>query len=318
LRILLTGGLGYLGGRLAQTLLSASHEVTLGTRRPATSAPWAPAATVSVMDWSSEREIARACESIDAIVHLAGMNARDCAGDPVAALAFNGVGTAMLVRAAAAQGVRRLVFLSTAHVYGAALTGAVDESTRPIPLHPYATSHRAGEDAVLSARDSRGLQGLVVRLSNSFGAPAHAGADCWTLVINDLCRQAVLNRRMVLRTGGQQRRDFIAMSEACRAIAHLVTAPGAAAGEPLFNVGGEWSPTLLDVAALLSSRVQATLGYVPELQKGAAPDTVGTGELEYRIARLKATGFEPRPAAVAEELDRLIRFCAANSEALHA
>lgn len=311
MKVLLTGGFGYIGGRLAQSLAgSADFELTLGTRRAAAAPAWAPEAAVAVTHWSSDAELARICRGMDAIVHLAGMNAAACAQDPVAALAFNGAATARLLRAAIEQRVTRFIHVSTAHVYGAALSGGVDESTCPEPRHPYATSHRAGEDAVLAANAARAIQGIVVRLSNSFGAPVEPDVDCWSLLTNDLCRQAVVAHQMVLRTAGRQRRDFVAVSEVCRAITHLLGAPVSAVAPGLFNVGGAWAPRLVEMAEIAASRVEAVLGFRPEIRLGATHDVVGEGDLSFNVDRIRGSGFVLRPEARLEELDRLIAFCA--------
>jgi UDP-glucose 4-epimerase len=262
------------------------------------------------MDWSSDRRLERACAGIDAIVHLAGMNAADCERDPVAALEFNGVGTARLVRAAISQRVNRLVYLSTAHVYGAALKGTVNELTCAQPRHPYATSHRAGEDAVRLTRTGQPSIAIVARLSNAFGAPACPEANCWSLVTNDLCRQAVTTRRAVLRSAGSQRRDFIPVSEACRAMAHLLSLPPERVGDGLFNIGGAWAPTMLEMARLVAERVTARLGFCPQLVVGTADDGECVEHLEYSVSRLAATGFTLRQDSVQQELDRLVEFCA--------
>jgi UDP-glucose 4-epimerase len=310
LNVLLTGGLGYLGGRLAQVLAAEPYcELALATRRAGCADLPVPNARLVSLDWGSDAALEQACGGIDAVVHLAGMNAADCARDPIAALEFNGVGTARLARAAAGQRVRRFVYVSSAHVYGTALRGCVDELTCPEPVHPYATSRRAAEDGL---RQNRGgtLETVIVRLSNGFGAPASPTVDCWSLVTNDLCRQAVTTRRAVLRSGGQQRRDFVPLAEACRAIAHLLMLPAARLGDGLFNVGGDWAPTMLEMAELIAARVAAVLGYRPQVVAGEAREDIGAELREYSVARLLATGFALRSGAVVEELDRLVGFCA--------
>ena len=308
--MLLTGGLGYVGGRLAQWLAATSdHELTLASRRPDRARAATPAAGTIALDWASDAGLEQACEGMDAVVHLAGMNAADCGRDPVAALTFNGVATARLVRAAARCKVARFIYLSSAHVYGAALRGCVDERTCPEPHHPYATSHRAGEDAVRSAEGATAMARVVVRLSNAFGAPVHPEADCWSLVANDLCRQAVTTRREVLRSAGNQRRDFVPMSEACRAIAHLLRLPAAHLGDGLFNVGGSWTPTIFEMAQLIATRVAACCRFQPQVVPGSQREESGTDLREYSVAKLVATGFDVRRDAIAEELDRLLAFC---------
>ena len=315
--MLLTGGVGYLGGRLARFLAErADYEVVLGTRTPERLPEWAATYPVVRTEWTQEATLTRASAGVDAIVHLAGMNAQRCAQDPVEALEFNGVGTARLLTAACQERVRRFIYVSSAHVYGSSLVGTVDENTCPQPRHPYATSHRAAEDVVRLAQQAGRIEGLVVRLSNGFGAPADPAADCWSLVTSDLCLQAVRSRRLTLRTRGEQRRDFVPLAEVCRALTHLLVAPAAVCKEEVLNLGGGWAPTLRELAALIAARVAAVLGFCPELHRGEGSDAIGPGLLEYRIARLLGTGFAPDPTATTTELDRLIRYCQQHRESL--
>ncbi len=267
------------------------------------------------LDPRDQRRLTELCAGCDVVVHLAGMNAAECRRDPAAAIESRSATITALLAAAASQRVPRLIYVSSAHVYGAALTGIVDEQTEVLPQHPYGQSHLAAEQLVLSARRRGEIDGLIVRLSNSFGAPADVADDCWKLVANDLVRQAVRARRMVLDTAGRQRRDFVAMSEVCRALHHLCAAPTARLSDAIFNVGGDWAPMLTGLADEIAARVAANLRFTPPLSTGTRADTVGTGPLEYRTQRLRATGFAPLPEARSNELDRLIAFCAREAAA---
>jgi UDP-glucose 4-epimerase len=318
-RIMLTGGFGYLGSRLAQTLAAGSnYEVIAATRRALPPPPPAHGVKGITLDWSSESSLSRACEGIDTIVHLAGMGAADCAADPVAALEFKGAATARLVQAAVQQHVQRFIYVSTAHVYGAALRGTVSESTCPQPTHPYATSHRAAEDIVRIAHRATSIQGIVMRLSNCFGAPADPGAACWSLLINDVCLQAVRAHRVFLKTSGHQRRDFVALSEACEAIRHMASVPASSLGDGVFNVGSGWAPTALEAAEVVADRVESVLGFRPEIRPGTTIDRVGGGHLNFTVQRLIETGFEPRREAICEEMNSLIAFCVRHKEMISA
>ncbi len=310
MRILVTGAAGYIAGRLAHALAALECELLLATRYPTKVGAVPPNATVRAFDWADNDDLDRICDGQQVVVHLAGMNARECALDPIAALRFNAVDTARLVRAAAGRGVKRFIYLSTAHVYGSALREHVDELSATAPLSPYASSHRAGEDATRITARERGMERLVMRLSNAFGAPRSQAASCWSLVANDLCRQAVLTRRAVLRSRGDQRRDFVPMSEACRAIVHLLSMPTPLIGDGLFNAGGRWAPTILELAQLIGERVEAVLGFMPQVVTGAQQEPHATGNLTYSVEKLMSTGFVPQQGAVTEELDRLIDFCA--------
>ena len=100
MKVLITGGFGYLGSRLAQFLISQGvNEIILGSRRLMESPSWLPHAKVVKIQWDSLSKLEEICSGIDVVIHLAGMNAQDCANDPVSALEFNGVATARLVQA---------------------------------------------------------------------------------------------------------------------------------------------------------------------------------------------------------------------------
>ena len=311
-RVLITGGFGYLGGRLAQALGGQSGaEVLLGSRREMEAPPWLPRAKTVVTYWSSRAHLEEICEGVDAIIHLAAMNGPDCAANPVAALESNAVATSVLLESALRREVKRFVYVSTAHVYGSALTGVVSEETCPDPLHPYSTSKRAGEDVLRGAHQRGAVEGVVVRLSNAFGAPASTDTDCWMLLANDLCRQAVTNKKMVLTSSGTQRRDFVPLADACGAIAHLLRVPRASLGKGLFNMGGEWSPTVWEMACFVQQRCEAVLGFQPELVRVSPKTGESSAELDYQLEAIRETGFRPQ-AERTREVDQLIEFCRAS------
>jgi UDP-glucose 4-epimerase len=311
MKALITGGFGYLGGRLAQFLaIQAGYQILLGTRQHAEPPPWLPQAELAQTQWDSPTGLAQNCSGVDAVVHLAGMNAQDCVADPVAALEFNAVGTARLLQAAVRQGVRRFIYVSTAHVYGSPLTGVITEETCPVSLHPYATSHRAAEDIVRAANQRGEIEGIVIRLSNSYGAPADKDANCWMLLVNDLCYQAVTTQRMVLDTSGTQRRNFITLTDACMAIRHLLDLSHHNLGDGLFNVGGGWNPTILEMTEHVAARIHAVTGQMPEILRKTAKELESPMFLEYRIKKLIGTGFNTTGSDnVDQEIDGLIQFC---------
>jgi UDP-glucose 4-epimerase len=261
-------------------------------------------------DWDSPAQLAEICQEIDAVVHLAGLNAADSQSDPIAALTLNAVATARLVEASVRQGVRRFIYFSTAHVYRSPLVGIITEETCPASLHPYATSHRAGEDVVRAKHQRGEIEGIVIRLSNTYGAPVDKDANCWMLLVNDLCRQAVTTRRMVLRSSGLQRRDFIALTDVCEAVDRLLGLAPNQLENGLFNLGGGWSPTVLEMTERVAERVNAVAGFRPDIERPAAQSDERSEALDFKIDKLMSVGFAPGDRAhVDHEIDGLIRFC---------
>lgn len=271
---------------------------------------WLPEATVARLEWNDVAQLHDVCSRVDAVAHLAGMNAQESVADPAAALAFNGAATARLLGASISGGAKRFIYLSTAHVYASPLHGTITEATCPVSLHPYATSHRAGEDVVRTAHAAREVKGVVVRLSNAFGAPTHVEVNCWALLVNDLCRQAVQSGRMVLRSTGLQRRDFVSMTETCGALAHLMELPEGRLGDGVFNIGGGWSPTVLEMTERLANRVELATGAKPDIQHPSATISERTDDLHFDRRKLLDTGFVPADeGTVDREIDALIEFC---------
>lgn len=311
MRVLVTGGFGYLGGRISKYLVSQNnYQIILGSRQKTGIPPWLPRVEVVRLQWDLPGNLHNICSGVDAVVHTAGMNAQDCAADPTGAFEVNAIATGRLVDAAINSGVKRFIYFSTARVYCSPLAGVLTEETCPVSLHPYATSHRAAEDLLRAAHQSGEVEGVVIRLSNAFGAPAHKDAKCWRLLVNDLCRQAVTNKKLVLHTSGLQRRDFIPLTDVCRAIKHLLHLSEQELGRGVFNVGGMWSPSIWEMACLVQSRCKVLLGFEPNIVRPSPQSGEVTNELDYRVDMLTKTGFQ-LDSDRAEEIDKLLKFCEA-------
>jgi len=127
------------------------------------------------------------------------------------------------------------------------------------------------------------------------------------LVINDLCRQAVETRRMVLKTDGLQRRDFIAMSDAINIIYRLTVMPEMPTAGMVFNLGGGWAPTIWEVALLIQERCHRTLGFLPNIERRTPPSGMESPPLDFRSDALSRIGITV-PCGQTEEIDRLLQY----------
>lgn len=311
-RVLLTGPNGYVGGRLALSL-AADERFALrlaGRKRPAyivqhsevEFCPWPDLATWPI----DEASIAKSLEGVEHVVHLAAPHEIFAAAEPEKATLATTVGTQVLLRLTARAGVKRLIYFSTAHVYGAPLAGSLTEQSPTRPAHPYAITHRAAEDFVLAGK----LRGIVVRLSNSVGAPATPDVDRWTLLANDLCRQAVTTGKLILKSSGLQWRDFIPMTDVCRAVAHLLLLDPQLLGDGLFNLGAS-SRRVIDLAEMIAVQAGKVLGSPPPvLRPDPAPgETHPT--LDFRTDKLRSTGFSLQ-GNLQEELSQTLQLCASS------
>jgi UDP-glucose 4-epimerase len=266
MKILITGGLGFIGGRLGIHLSRNGHEVILGSRRNLLSPSWLPDAAMVVTDWGSEESLHQACAGADLVIHAAGMNSKDCELDPIEALNFNGHATCALLAAAISSKVKTFFYISSAHVYSNPLQGVIDENAFPINSHPYATSHLMGEGCVKNAKEEGLINSTVLRLSNAYGAPAGPEANCWMLLVNDLCMQAVKAKQLRLNTSGLAQRNFITLSDVCTAINELIYKSEFQAIPSMINICNSYSNTAHEMAILIQDRCREVLGYAPEIQ----------------------------------------------------
>jgi len=264
MRILITGGFGYLGGRIAQSLVDQGYQVVLGSRREQAVPDWQPKAEVVRLDWDDKSSLKNSCKNIDVVIQAAGMNAQESAEDPVAALEFNGAATAKLVQATVSAGVTKFIYFSTAHVYASPLAGDINEESCLTNRHPYATSHVAGESAVLYQSDiSDNFTGIVLRLSNGIGAPTHKDANCWMLAVNDFCRQVVEDGEIVVNSSSEVERDFVPISLLCKSTHTMINDVAIDSG--VINIASSKTVSLQEITDIIKERTELLFGFSPEV-----------------------------------------------------
>ena len=292
--VLITGGLGYVGGRIATYLATSAPHLSLRlmTRRTWDNVPqWAKKMDVVQADLLENNRLEAALDGVETVIHLAAVNEIESQRDPNLALEVNGKGTYLLLTACQARGVKRFIYFSTFHVYGPGATQPITESTPTRPIHPYAITHRLAEDYVNWFRHSFGMETLVLRLSNAYGYPADHWVQRWTLVFNDLCMQAVQNGEIRLRSQGTQQRDFVTLNDVARGLHHLLSLSTDEWSDGLFNFGGDCSLSILQLAQRVASDYFNCYGKEVSISTGEAEDTQGAGPVIYCIDKLKRTRF---------------------------
>jgi UDP-glucose 4-epimerase len=215
-------------------------------------------------------------------------------------LLSNGLVTLNLLRAAQSTGVSRFVYISTSKVFGDNPAGTIDETSMPSPASHYAITHRVAEDYVLAAHRKQLLQGLVLRLSNCVGPPTDPGVNAWTLIANDLCRQAATTRRIVLKGTGLAWRNFIPMADTVSALQHVLTMPTELISDGLFHLGGSASMRIWDLALLIAERADKLFGQSTETNRALLNPVVDYPMLDWRVNRLISTGWSPSASLNAE------------------
>jgi UDP-glucose 4-epimerase len=309
---LLLGGTGYIGSRLAAYLKSQGHGVRITTRRSRSEVPrWISADEVLSVNLDAKAELAPALDAIDAVVDLAAPDEVVSAQQPLAALKAGAEQTWIVLETLTDRpaGTRPLfLYMSTFHVYGPNIQGNVDETTTPSPVHPYALGRYLGETIVQTFRKRKLVNAVCLRLSNAFGAPVSADVPRWSLVFNDLCRQAVSQHKLTLKTAGLQRRNFITLEDTVRAIEFIVQHRSAWPEDGVLHVGSSAHWSIQDVAQMVSSHCHRLLGYAPPIESPQTADLNPPAHFQFSVERLKAMGFQWNNA-VDEEIEATLNIC---------
>ncbi len=211
---LVTGGSGFIGSHLVESLLEAGHQVRVFDQcSPANSN-----LDFQQGDLRNPDQLAAAVNGIDTIVHLAAIaSVAQSVEDPRTTLDVNVTGTADLIAAATAARVRRIVFASSAAVYGDPGTPVCTEDGPLRPVSPYAVSKLAGERLLQGAQQQGGPEGVSLRFFNVYG-PGQDPSSPYSGVISRFVDTATRGERPVIFGDGQQTRDFIHVADLVRAI----------------------------------------------------------------------------------------------------
>ena len=306
-KILVTGGLGYLGGRTAIHFLLNNYEVRIATTKNITNVDNYNGCELVKISWENLESLQIAIRDVDYIIHTTGLNATDCENDPILALKINVLGTANLLKAVQkSTRVQKFIYFSTVHVYKSPLSGIIDENTFPSNLHPYATSHRAAEDVILYSGLKNITTTIVLRLSNAYGTPINPDNNCWMLLVNDLCRQAVVNKQLTITSNINQSRDFISISQILSALNFIIEQK---CESGIYNLGSGISKSITDVAEMIQMRTNILYGYIPDIQfnKNFNYQT-SNNPLIYKVDKLKSVGFKINNTEF-DEIDSLLNFC---------
>jgi nucleoside-diphosphate-sugar epimerase len=212
MKILVTGGAGFIGSHLAGALLGAGHEVRVlddfssGDARNLRDLQGE--VEVHEGDCAEPRAAARAVRGVEVVYHQAAVpSVTRSVLDPPESHRINATATLVMLEAARKARVRRFVYAGSSAVYGD-LPGLPKRETSPVrPMSPYAVGKLMGEHYVRVYSELYGLQALTLRYFNIFG-PRQDAASPYSGVISLFLRALVEGKRPVVYGTGEQTRDF--------------------------------------------------------------------------------------------------------------
>jgi UDP-glucose 4-epimerase len=292
--VLVTGGAGFIGSHLVDTLLSrgAARVVALDNLANGSAANLEhlggdPRFALVEGDIRDDDTTAAALAGVDTVFHLACLGVRHSLHDPFENHDVNATGSLRMLAQAQRAGVGRFVYVSTSEVFGTAQYAPMDERHPTWPETVYGGSKLAGEAYTRAFYRTYGMDTVVVRPFNTYGPRSHFEGDSGEVLPRTIVR-VLAGLRPVVFGDGEQTRDFMHVSDTTRALA-LIGESDAVTGQTI-NLGSGTEITMTELCRTVAAgagRPDLTPDYL-DARPGDVRRLLGNAAFVREL-----TGFEP-------------------------
>lgn len=251
--VFFTGGAGFIGMHVIPLLLERGYRVRLfdnmfrGDRDRVAALVSAGRVELIDQDVRYAGAVHRAMRGCESVIHFAAVSINKSLADPYESVDVNMAGSHNVFAAAADHGVRRVVFASSASVYGDPGKVPMHEDDPLCPLTPYCISKRAGEDLLRFYQRRSGLSWIALRFFNVYGEGQKTTAY-YTSVINHFVARLKNGEPPVIDGRGEQSMDFVHVQDVARA---TVLALGSGNDNMPVNVGTGIDTSVARLARIL-------------------------------------------------------------------
>jgi UDP-glucose 4-epimerase len=259
--ILVTGGAGFIGLHVVPMLVEKGYQVRVldnmwrGDRDRINGLVATGSVELVEQDVRYGGAVHAAMAGCESVVHLAAVSINKSVADPYESVDINLVGSHNVFAAAADHGVRRVVFASSASVYGEPEKLPMHEEDRLAPLTPYCIAKRTGEDLLGFYQRTKGLNWIALRFFNVYG-PGQKPTAYYTSVINHFVKRLKSGQPPVIDGRGEQSMDFIHVHDIARAV---IAAVEAERGNIAVNIGTGIDTSVATLADILIKAVGANV-----------------------------------------------------------
>ena len=291
MKVLVTGGAGFIGSHLVDRLIQEGHEVVVvdnlstGKRRNLNRA--ARLVKLDIQSWRLERVFRN--ERPNMVMHLAAqMDVRKSVEDPMFDAQVNVLGTLNVLQQSIKHGVRKVVFSSSGGaIYGEQEIYPAPESHVTRPLSPYGISKLCGEQYLSYYQRVNGLQVVSLRYANVYGPRQDPEGEAGVVAI--FIQKLLNNEQAIVNGNGRQTRDFVYVED-------VVEANLAAMGQDIqgtYNVGTGEETSVNDLLRILVRHTNSTCKEVHGPAKGGeqARSVIDSGKLRQELSWESRTEF---------------------------
>jgi UDP-glucose 4-epimerase len=248
MRVLITGGAGFLGAALANRLVNEKHTVlVLDDLSAGDPRRLAPGVLLNRGDVKDIPKLWTLLQGVDCVYHLAArVRVPESIHYPGDYNSVNVGGTVAVMEAMRDTGVRRVVFASSGALYGEQVHQPVGEQQKPHPNSPYGVSKLAAEYYISTLGALYEIETVSLRIFNAYG-PGQELPPSYPPVIPQLLRQAQSGGSLVILGDGTQTRDFVYVDDVVDALVLAATARDV--NRAVINIGSGQEISINDLAA---------------------------------------------------------------------
>jgi nucleoside-diphosphate-sugar epimerase len=276
MKILVTGGAGFIGSNLVERLVTDGHQVIVldnllrGNKINPEVFRKIEFHNKDIRDLQAVEEASKGC---DVIFHLAAILGVDIVADnPVETMDVETVGMRNIAIAALNNGIKKILYASTSGIYGhSAMEKSVDEEIMVDPRTSYAMAKRYNEIYLSALNEEKGIQSIALRFFNVYG---HNQDN--RMVIPRFFEQALNNEAITVFSKGLQTRDFTYIDDTIESCIRLMNLD---AGFQIFNIANENELSIIDLA----KRIKEITKSSSEIVFIQAPDKRYDYEVERRV-----------------------------------
>jgi UDP-glucose 4-epimerase len=253
--VFITGGAGFIGLHVIPLLLEKDYRIRIfdtmarGDRARVDELVATGEVELVEQDVRYGGAVHNAMRGCSHVIHFATVSINKSIADPYESIDINMVGNNNVFAAAADHGVKRLVFASSASVYGDPKKLPMHEGDELTPLTPYCISKRAGEDLLGFYQRTKGLSWNALRFFNVYG-PGQKIEAYYTSVINTFIQRIRSGQAPIIDGKGDQSMDFIHVSDLARSV--VAAMESSQANLPI-NIGTGIETSIAQLAKILIS-----------------------------------------------------------------
>ena len=258
---LVTGGAGFIGSHLVETLVKQGHRIRVldnfSTGDEANIREFINDIELIEGDIRDQKTVDQAIKGVDYVLHQAALGSViRSVQDPMESHAVNVNGTLNLLIAAKEKGIKRFVFASSSSIYGNTPTLPKKENMRPQPISPYGASKLAAESYAISFYAVYKVPVVCLRYFNVFGPRQNAQSE-YAAVIPKFIKAFMQSARPIIHGDGRQTRDFTYVENVVNA--NLLACTSSLAPGHVFNIACGQRHSLLELFDHLKAIFQSNL-----------------------------------------------------------